>query len=127
MGNEGLLIFILFPYVLAFFHAILVLIIAGMWKIFTKAGQPGWAAIIPIYNTYILLKIVKKPVWWLLILLIPLVGIPAMLVGIIPLIIVTHNLSRRFHKGTGFTLGLITLPFIFYPILGFGDAVYDNS
>ncbi len=114
MANEELLIVILVIF------ALLILLIASMWKIFTKAGKPGWASIIPIYNLYILLKIVRKPSWWILLYLIP-------YVSIIPAIIVTHNLSKRFYKGTGFTLGLIFLPFIFYPILGFGDAVYDNS
>ena len=45
---------------------ICVLIIAAMWKVFTKAGHPGWACLIPIYNIYILCKIAGRPGWWLL-------------------------------------------------------------
>ena len=98
---------------------LIILVIAGIWKVFTKAGQPGWAAIIPIYNLYILLRIACKPGWWLVLFLIP-------LVNIIVIIIVTSDLSRNFGKGTGFTIGLILLPFIFYPILGFSNAKYNK-
>ena len=100
--------------------ALTVLVIAGMWKVFEKAGEPGWAAIIPIYNLYILTKIVGRPWWWLLLLLIP-------LVNIIFLIIINSDLSKAFGRGIGTTLGLIFLPFIFYPILGFGSAVYQGE
>src|SRR6266568_8278630 len=55
--------------------AIIVLIVASLWKIFAKAGEPGWAAIIPIYNAIVLLKIVGRPLWWLLLMLIPFVGL----------------------------------------------------
>ena len=93
-------------------------VIIGMWKVFVKAGQPGWASIIPIYNLFILCKITAKPVWWLLLLLFcPFVNI---VVGII----ITIALAKSFGKGTGFALGLIFLPFVFYPMLGFGDATY---
>ncbi|MGI5913945.1 MAG: DUF5684 domain-containing protein [Bacteroidales bacterium] len=95
--------------------AISVLIIVALWKVYNKAGKPGWAAIIPIYNIWVLLEIIKKPWWWLLLLLIP-------IVNIVILIIMIHNLSLKFGKGVGFTIGMILLPFIFIPILGFGDA-----
>ncbi len=97
--------------------AIIVLEIAGIWKIFTKAGQPGWAAIIPIYNLIIWLKIAGRPVWWLVLFLIPFVNVIA---GIILLI----DIARSFGKGGGFVVGMIFLSFIFFPILGFGDARY---
>ncbi len=96
---------------------ITVIAIIAMWKIFQKAGQPGWAAIIPIYNIYILLKIVGKPTWWLLLLFIPIVNI---VIGIW----ITNMLSKSFGKDEAFTVGLILLGFVFYPILGFGSAVY---
>lgn len=99
--------------------AILVFIIAGVWKTFVKAGQPGWAAIIPIYNFYILLKIVGRPAWWLILFLIP-------FVNLVIAIIVAIDLAKAFGKGTGFGVGLALLGFIFYPILGFGDATYQN-
>ena len=100
--------------------AIVVLIIAGFWKVFTKAGQPGWAAIVPIYNLYILLKIAGKPGWWILLFFIP-------LVNLIIAILVAIEVAKAFGKGVGFGLGLAFLGFIFYPILGFGNATYQGA
>ncbi len=97
--------------------AVLVLVIAGMWKVFVKAGQPGWAAIIPIYNLVVLVQIVGRPLWWVILMLIP-------CVNIIFFIILMNDLSKSFGQGVGFTLGLIILGFIFIPILGFGGAKY---
>jgi len=97
--------------------AIVVVVIAGMWKVFSKAGQPGWGCLIPIYNAYLLCKIAGKPGWWVLLMLIP-------LVNIVIAIMVTIDLAKNFGKGVGFALGLLFLGFIFYPILGFGDAQY---
>jgi hypothetical protein len=106
-----------FGIVALFYLAIIVVVIAGMWKVFTKAGQPGWAAIVPIYNIVILLKIVGRPVWWLVLLLIP-------FVNFVILILVSIDMAKSFGKGPGFGIGLWLLSFIFYPILGFGDAQY---
>lgn len=103
--------------VIVIYVAIIILVIASMWTIFSKAGKPGWAAIVPIYNLIVLLEIVGKPWWWLLLMLIP-------IVNIVIVIIVYHNLSLSFGKGGGFTVGLILLSFIFLPILAFGDAKY---
>lgn len=97
--------------------AVLLILIISMWKIFTKAGKPGWAAIVPIYNIIVLLEIVCKPIWWFILLLIP-------LVNIIVLIIVLIELAKRFGKGVGFAIGMLILPFIFYPMLAFGDSKY---
>jgi hypothetical protein len=94
-----------------------ILTIAGMWTVFAKAGQPGWAALIPIYNLYILFKIAGKSGWWLLLLLIP-------VVNVVVLFLVTMNVAASFGKGFLYTLGLIFLPFIFYPLLGFGSSTY---
>lgn len=103
--------------VVIFYLAILVLLIASFWKIFEKAGVEGWKAIIPFYNLYVLLKIVGKPGWWLILFFIPLVNYV--------FIIWTYNmLSKSFGKEEGFTVGLVLLGFIFFPILGFGDAKY---
>lgn len=94
-----------------------VILIISLWKIFQKAGYQGWEAIVPIYNIYILLKIVGKPWWWLLLMCIPYVGLVWQ--------IWSYNmLSKSFGKTEGFTAGLVLLPFIFFPILGFGDARY---
>lgn len=95
--------------------AILLLIIISMWKIFTKAGKPGWAAIIPIYNMIVLLEIVGKPVWWILLTFIPFVGF---FVGIY----ILHLLSKSFGKDIVMTI--LLLFFIGWPILAFGDAKY---
>lgn len=111
-----------FPLMLVFLITIpvAVLAIAGMWMVFTKAGEPGWASIVPIYNVIVLLKIADKPLWWILLLLIPFVNI---VIGFIVLIDVAHN----FGKSTGFGVGLALLGFIFFPILGFGDAQYKGG
>lgn len=97
-----------------------VIIIAAMWKIFTKAGQPGWAAIVPLYNYYVLLKVVGRPGWWIILLFIP-------LVNIVIAFMVTYDLAKVFGKGVGYFLGLLFLGFIFYPMLGFGSAQYQGS
>jgi hypothetical protein len=97
--------------------AIVVFIFAAYWKIYEKAGQPGWAGIVPIYNIYVMLKIVGKPGWWLIMMFIP-------VVNIIYLIWMINMLSKSFGKDEGFTVGLLLLGFVFYPILGFGDAKY---
>ena len=97
--------------------AFVLLMVAAMWKVFTKAGQPGWAAIVPIYNLVILLNIVGKPLWWIILFMIPLVNIYA-------LFSVAIGLAKSFGKSTGFGIGLAILGFFFYPILGFGPARY---
>lgn len=102
----------------AFIYLIIFLVvIAGMWKVFEKAGKPGWAAIIPIYNVIILLEIVGKPVWWIILLLIP-------FVNLIIMIMLCHQLSLSFGQGIGMTIMLIILPFVAFPLLGFGSATY---
>jgi len=105
---------------LVIYLVLMLVAIIGMWKVFVKAGQPGWGCIIPIFNIYCLVKIAGKEWWWLLLYFIP-------LVNIVIAILVLSGISRNFGKGTGFTLGLIFLPFIFFPILGFGDATYGPA
>jgi hypothetical protein len=85
--------------------------------VFRKAGQPLWAGFVPFYNTYIILKIVGRPGWWLILYFIPIVNV---VVGIIVYI----DLAKSFGKGVGFGLGLFFLSFIFIPILAFSDARY---
>jgi ABC-type Na+ efflux pump permease subunit len=96
---------------------ILVLMVVSFWKIFEKAGKPGWAAIVPIYNLIVFLEIVNKPVWWLVLILIP-------IVNIVILIMLTHRLSLSFGQGVGFTILLIFVGIIGYPVLAFGDYKY---
>ena len=97
--------------------AVIVLVLVALWHIVAKAGRPGWEGIIPIYNYYVLLKIIGRPGWWLILYFIPFVNI---VIGII----VLYELSKSYGKSGGFTVGLIFLPFIFFPILGFGEARY---
>ena len=109
--------FILVGLFMVIFLLLIILMIASTWRIYDKAGKPGWASIIPIYNLIILLEIVDKPEWWVILYFIP--G-----VNIVISIIVIHNLSKKFGEGVGFTLGLIFLSFIFYPLLAFGKYSY---
>lgn len=103
-----------------FIAVVAVICIAAIWRIFEKAGKPGWASIIPIYNIIILLEIIGKPWWWLLLLLF----IP--IANIIFAIWMTNLLAKSFGKSEGFTVGLLILGFVFYPILGFGNADYKG-
>ncbi|OHA17872.1 MAG: hypothetical protein A3H57_04355 [Candidatus Taylorbacteria bacterium RIFCSPLOWO2_02_FULL_43_11] len=94
-----------------------IFIIAANWKIYGKAGKPGWTSIVPIYNIVVLLEIVGKPTWWILLWFIP-------VVNIVIVVIVMYRLAMSFGKGVGFTIGLFFLPFIFYPMLAWGRAEY---
>jgi hypothetical protein len=100
--------------------AIVVLMVASMWKIFVKAGKPGWAAIIPIYNTIVLLEIAGKPLWWFILLLLP-------IVNLVVAIMVMASVARKFGKGIGYALGMIFLFPIFLPMLAFGDSTYSPA
>ncbi|MGZ5212288.1 MAG: DUF5684 domain-containing protein [Actinomycetota bacterium] len=93
------------------------IVVIPYWVIFTKAGQPGWPALIPIYSTYVLLKVIGRPGWWLLLFLVP-------LVNVVIYIIVSNDLSKSFGHGVGFTLGLIFVSVIFLFILAFGSSTY---
>lgn len=99
-----------------FWLAIVVFFVFCMWKIYEKAGQPGWACIIPIYSFIVRMKIIGKPWWWLLLLCIPVVNIVILIWSI-------NLLSKSFGKSEGFTVGLIFLGFIFYPILAFDKTI----
>jgi hypothetical protein len=98
----------------------LVIEIVGAWHMFEKAGEPGWAAIIPVYNYLIAIKIAGKQWWYILLMLIP-------VVNLVVYIMILDGLSKNFGKGTGFTVGLFFFRFIFIPILGFGKAVYTGD
>lgn len=99
--------------------AFIVLLIVAMWKIYTKADKPGWAAIIPFYNIYVLLEIVGRPGWWLILYFIP-------FVNIVVWAIVQLDLSKSFGHGLGYAFGLILVPGIFHMILGFGGDTYKG-
>jgi hypothetical protein len=89
-------------------------IIAGMWASFSKAGRPGWAAIVPIYNFIVMADIGDKPWWWIFV---PIAG---------PIIILS-GFATNFGKGPGYIAGLILAPYVFFPLLGFGDAEYEGQ
>ena len=99
--------------------AIAIVMVIAQWKIYSKADKPGWACIVPIYNVVVLLEIVGKPTWWVLLYLIP--G-----VNVVIAIWVTNLLSKSFGQSEGFTVGLIFLGVIFYPMLAFGDYQYQG-
>lgn len=94
--------------------------IAAFWKVFEKAGQPGWAILVPFYNVIIMCRIAKKPWWWMLLMCIP-------YVGLVWSIWATNRMAKAFGKSEGFTVGLLLLGFVFWPILAWGDAEYDAS
>ncbi len=94
-----------------------------LWKVFEKAGKPGWASIIPIYNAVVLLQIVGMSPWLLLLMLIPFANI---IIAFVLTILVYVKLAGKFGKSGGFAVGLIFLNIIFMAILAFGDAEYQE-
>jgi hypothetical protein len=88
-----------------------------LWRIFTRAGKPGWAVLVPFYNTYVLLQIVGRPGWWLLLFFVPLVNV---VVGIV----VYYDLVKAFGRGVGTLLLLLFVPFVGFPMLAFGNNSY---
>ena len=97
--------------------AVLIEIFAGMWKVYVKAGKPGWGCLIPIYNAILLLEMAGKPTWSILLMFIP-------VVNLVITIIVSMEVAKRFGKSEGFGVGLALVGCVFYPILGYGDAKY---
>ncbi len=110
LGGAFLIFFIFFLIVLLFTFVI-------EWKVFTKAGKPGWASLVPNYNIVVMLEIAGRPTWWVLLFFIPIANI---VVGVLLMI----DFAKSFGKGTGFAVLLILLPFIGMPILAFGSAQY---
>ena len=97
--------------------AIVILSIVGLWKLFEKAGKPGWAAIVPIYNCIVMLEIVGKPIWWIVLFFIP-------FVNIVIIVMVLIALAKSFGKSAGYGIACIFVGFILLPMLGFSDAKY---
>jgi hypothetical protein len=100
-----------------FFLLIALIPIAGVWKVFVKAGEPGWAAIVPLYNMMTMAKIGGKDPSFGLMTLIPFYGIYVS-------IVILADVCKAFGKDTGFVIGMLLLPYVFWPILGFGSATY---
>jgi hypothetical protein len=97
--------------------AIAIAVLAGLWKVFEKAGKPGWAALIPIYNLFVYAEVAGKPIWWALLMLVP-------CANIIVFILMSIGVAKNFGKSEGYGVGLGLLSFIFLPLLGFSDAKY---
>lgn len=95
------------------------LIIAGQWMVFERAGQAGWKCLIPFYNLYILMEIAGKPGWWMFLLFIPLIGVAVYLFAML-------SLARKFGRSELFGVGLFFLPMIFFPVLAFGGSEYQG-
>lgn len=109
VSSLGVIVYLLF----------VIFYLAGFWRIFEKAGRPGWASLIPFYNFYVLTKIADRPVWYLFLLFFPFANIFAFCS-------ICNGISTKFGKDMGYTLGLIFLGFIFFPALGFGSAQYEG-
>jgi len=101
---------------IAVFSIVALFMIVCQWIIYTKAGKPGWASIVPIYNIIVMLEIAGKPWWWLFLFCIP-------LVNIVFLIMMINGLSKSFGQSGGFTAGLILVGIVFYPILAFSKSI----
>jgi len=106
---------LIFSFVIWF--AIIAVLVAAQWKLYVKAGEPGWAALVPVYNMIVMMKIAGKPEWWVILLFIPIANFVAA-------IIMYFGLARNFGRSDGFAVGLIFLPYIFLLILGFGSSRY---
>lgn len=113
-----MIIALLFFFIIYF--GVIALMIISMWKVYEKANKPGWAAIVPIYNLIIMLEIAKKPTWWVAMYFVPFANIVFM-------IMTMNAVSKNFGKDEGFTVGLVLLGVIFWPILAFGSARYVDS
>jgi hypothetical protein len=105
--------------ILLAFLAACILIIAGQWIVFQKAGQAGWKSLIPFYNMYVLMEISGKPGWWMFLLFVPLVGIVIYLFAML-------SLAKKFRRSELFGVGLVFLPMIFFPVLAFGGSEYEG-
>lgn len=120
-GTEGLQFYLPFYLTTAFISIMIglsILLAAGVWYMFEKAGKPGWACIVPIYNIIVMLEIAKKPTWWLAMFFIP-------IANIVFLIMMYNGIAKSFGKDSGFTVGLVFLNQIFFAILGYGESEYQ--
>ena len=103
--------------------AVAVISIISIWKVFVKAGRPGWAALIPVYNVVTLFKVSGLNPWLILLFIVPFVNFVA-----IPVLAILQSvkLAKAFGKSGAFAVGLIFLNVIFMPILAFSDAEYQG-
>ena len=104
----------------------LIFLIAG-WRIFSRAGRPGWAVLIPLYNLYVYTQIIKRPRWWMLLYFSVLIPFAGPLVALLLSLLDSMRLAKAFGKSNGFGVGLALLGPIFLPMLAFGNAKYDGT
>src|SRR6266496_2405011 len=115
-AEAGVLLVVIMLYFVVI-ATVVILSAVGMWKAFTKAGKPGWAAIVPIYNTIVMCEIAGAPLWWVIMLFVPLANIVFM-------VMLTYYFVKSYGKDTGFAVLTIFFPAIMYPVLGFSKAHY---
>ena len=115
-GNTGTIVGIV---LLLTYVSVVLLIVVGMWKVNTKAGKPGWACLIPIYNFIVLIQIAGRPLWWIVLMFVPCVSLLADAA-------VCVDIAKSFGKSPIFGIGMCFLSPIFFPILGFSDAEYQG-
>jgi hypothetical protein len=125
---------VLFVIYMVIMVAVYVVTAIGLWKMFVKAGRPGWAAIVPVYNWWVWVEIIERPRWWFWVLVgsvllswVPIVGIVLSIAMFVLYLLGCLDMVKRFGKGTGYGIGLWLLPFVFAPILGFGSARFEGS
>lgn len=104
----------------AIWVAVMGVVVAGMWKTFVKAGHPGWAALVPIYNLWILVQMSGKEDWWIALFFFP-------VLNFIAVIVISMEIAQKFGKGSGFGIAMAFFPYICYPLLGFGSATYEGG
>jgi hypothetical protein len=112
-----------------------VVTVAGFWKVYVKAGHPGWASIVPIYNWWVWVEIIGRPRWWfwgmlaasLLSVVLPVVAAVFGIAMAVLYLLACLDMARAFGKGAGYGIGLWFLPFVFAPLLGFGDSMYGGG
>ena len=126
LGIDSIIIGLISAYFGVIILIVLVFIIAG-WRLFSKAGKPGWAIIIPFYNLYIYTQIIQRPGWWILLYFS--IAIPA--VGALALVFLSIvdqlRLAKVFGRSAGFGVGLLLLGWVFFPILAFSESHYDPN
>ncbi len=99
--------------------AVIALMLVSMWKLFVRAGKPGWASIVPLYNNIVMLEIAGKPIWWFFMLFIP-------IVNIVFAFLTLYHFSKAYGKAEGFSIGVALLSIVFLPMLAFSDARYQG-
>ncbi len=122
--EPGFWIGILTTYLFILFGVALIFIAAG-WRLFSKAGQPGWAVLIPFYNLYLYTQIIRRPKWWILLYFLGAIPFLGALGVLFLSVIDSIRLAKVFGRSTEFGVGLILLNIVFIAILAFGKSDYD--